>query len=255
MWSCGYDNATVAAEAVAGGFAAVAPFTDYSVSDVLTYNTIAALRNNTSFFQYTSEYNPKWIYAKDKIYLSVKKLSEIRAQNPSRTLGMWIDAEHQDGRTSSQQMTHMQDLAEICANAPSGAFDFVIYTNPLKAPTQVYTGFNDSTTMQTLIADPNVTYISIVISPNFVAPTITEELDEQIALFGSALDMSKIMLVVGLGAPGTEFSVAQQNELRAWIVANQPGQINFWRFYATQGGARSRTPNQVIARLLGLSLT
>lgn len=255
MWSCGYSEADIAAEAIAGGFAAVVPFTDPATSDVLTYATIAGKRDDSSFFNLTSEYNASWRVAQDKIYLSSRKLSELRAQNPSRRLGMLIDAEHQDGRTASQQLAHMQDLAEICYNAPSGPFEFTIYTNPLIAPTQAVTGFNDATTIQTLHADPRVTFISIMITAGYTSATVTDELNDQLALFGSSPDMSKIMLIVGLGSSGNELNSARRTEVRNWIETNRPGQFNIFRYYASMGGLRSRTPNQIIAQMLGLSLT
>ena len=256
MWSAGYSNAAIVAEAAGVGITAVAPFTDINASRVVTWATLNAAKNSTAVFDAVSAYNSSWCYSTgDYIYLPKDKL--VNCVTAGMKLGFMLDAEHQDGRTTAEQLAHVQSMAALAAGAPTGPFEFAVYTNELTANSQKYTGLGDPTTLQTLIVDPNVSYISILVTP----PTTTgataiadmlAQLEGQKALFGGVWDASKIMLVIGIGETNGEFTNAECTELRNWIVTNGIEHVQFWRYGGNAGGALSRQYNQVIARTLGL---
>ena len=260
MWMMGYSDAEIIAYGAQYGYNIVSGF---GTGDVLTWSVGNARKDDPTLFGFPPTVSQPWICSRNKIILPQYRFADFTSS--AVPAGIRIDYELQNGvkngivagpqdYTEEDVVPRLQEWASIIKNAPVTHRETGIYTNPLKAGVQRYTYFNERTLPQ-LIVDPNIDSITVVarapIARGF-GVGMAQYLDAQLALFGDALDYSKISWVLEMGAIKQRNTVEDAAILRDYIVNRGGHSLDIWPNLGTPGGTLDREYNQVLATALGL---
>lgn len=182
----------------------------------------------------------------DRVYLPAPRF--VDGTHPELQLGVVLDYEVQDSRTPANTLAFLQALA---ADLHADGRQLYIYTNPLNAPTEKYTGL-DNTNLPAVLAA--VDFLSIFAWSKSVEGSVAASYAAQIALLGalSAAAWDKLVITFELGtSPGTTLADAQwvRSKMRE-AGTTHPNKVMFWRNYAVQGAAATTLTNQKIAAIV-----
>lgn len=157
---------------------------------------------------------------------------------PADIEGIVLDYEVQDGRTPAETRAFLESFAELVRRAGKKP---VLFTNPLDAPTQRYTGVDASNANALLWAFDRMT---VLLWSGNRQKNLAESYRSQIALLkaGGTVDPKRVWVVFEL--KGTSLDDARMvNDL---IRSEGLGGLMFWRNYATVGGSCDTEVNRKI---------
>jgi len=158
---------------------------------------------------------------------------------PVGASGIVLDYEVQDGRSPQQTAVFLGQFAALVRRAGKQA---ILFTNPLDAPTQRYTGINASNAHALLQAFDRV---GIMLWSRNRQHSIPRSLAAQLALlgWGGPVDRRKLMLVFELR--GTTMQDAAR--VHGLMTRGGFGALMFWRNRAQVGGSCGSYTNRKIA--------
>lgn len=224
--------------AAAAAYEAVAVAAGFSTSDIIPHATLKASPGTYFTSSPTLAGSPYKVMI-DKIWLPPAKLTNQASPTP----GILVDYEVGDNRTPAETYAQLHDLiTTIHAYGYKGA----IYSNPLNAGTQAYTGLTGRDYLWQVHAEWD--YLFILLWSRSVEGDITASWNSQIDLLkGPAgdkpVDYTRIAINFELGIrPGTSESDAEA--VRAIITAHSVPLLFLWPNYATLGGASTRITNR-----------
>ncbi len=157
---------------------------------------------------------------------------------PPNAEGVLLDYEVQDGRTPARTRSFLLEFARLVHGAGKKA---ILYTNPLDAPTQRFTGIDPSNAHELMNAFDRT---SIFLWSRNRQGDIASSFASQLAVLGQP-DPKKLMVVFELA------NTSQHDAAVVKSIASQRGidAVFFWRNYARQGGACDTDVNRKIACL------
>jgi len=156
----------------------------------------------------------------------------------SNVAGIALDYEVQDGRSPSQSL----DFLLRYANFVKGhGRQVILYTNPLDAPTQIYTGIDATNASQLATAFDAIT---MVLWGQNREGDILASANAQLAILGTTAP-SRVLTVFELNTT----SVADARNVRNLILNDAFAGVWFWRNRVQEGGSCDSDVNQKIACL------
>jgi hypothetical protein len=166
------------------------------------------------------------------------------ARLPPDAAGILLDYEVQDGRSPSQTLAFLREFARLVHAHGKRA---ILYTNPLDAPTQRYTGITAANAHAVM---NSFDFLTIVLWSRNRQHDIGESFRAQLDTIraGGPVNPRKLLAVYELN--GT--TVEDAKSTRALLLASGLAGVVLWRDHARQGGDCDAPTNQKIACLLGL---
>jgi hypothetical protein len=159
-----------------------------------------------------------------------------------RGSGIVIDYEVQDGRTPGETLAFLEEFAALVHKAGKKA---VLYTNPLDAPTQRYTGIAPATAHKIYEAFDRT---GIVLWHRNRQGDMAASAQSQLAMLraGGKVDPKRLLPVFEL----RDTTIAEAESVRKLIQSEGMPGVMFWRNYAKAGGDCASDPNRKIACLV-----
>jgi hypothetical protein len=156
-----------------------------------------------------------------------------------RASGIVLDYEVQDRRMPEQTLAFLKEFAALVHGKGKKA---VLYTNPLDAPTQRYTGVAVSNAHQLYEAFDR---IALVLWHRNRQGDIAASARAQIEMIraGGKVDAKRLLAVFELN----ETTIAEAATVRKLILSEGMAGVMFWRNYAKAGGDCSSPANRKIA--------
>lgn len=151
--------------------------------------------------------------------------------------GIVLDYEAQDGRSPAQTRTFLLRFAALVARHKR---QVILYSTPLDAPTQRYTGLDADNI-------PDVAHafdrIAVMLWSGNRQGDIERSLNSQLQLLGPEVRPQKMIALFELR--GT--TLADAGKLHGWLAAGKFGGVMFWRNLSKQGGSCDSDVNRKIA--------
>lgn len=190
----------------------------------IAHATLAA--NPNQYFTQASVFGPgSWRVSRDIIYIPTWRICDAGGE------GIVADYEVQDGRTEAQTTAYVEQFAQDCHDY---GFKAYLYSNPLNAGVQQYSGIGDN--VPDLHAAVDFMGPAVYARVPEGANGILQAYDNQMAMFGGSLNTSKIALTVGLGLYPNATSLSDMQGLNANITGDGIAMAMVWRYFAPQGG-------------------
>lgn len=181
--------------------------------------------------------DPAAARALDPAILDICVMPEGRL--PAGGTGIVLDYEVQDGRTPDHTKTFLESFAALVHSHGKKA---VLFTNPLDAPTQRYTGVGASNAAALLRA---FDHLVIFIWSGNRQKDIEASFRSQWSMLGGG-PANKLLVVFELA--GT--TVEDARVTRRLVLEHKLGGVMFWRNHARQGGDCAEPVNRKIACLV-----
>jgi hypothetical protein len=159
----------------------------------------------------------------------------------AKAAGVMLDYEVQDGRSTDDTLAFLTKFAELVHRSGKKA---LLLTNPLDAPTQIYTGVSEANANRIHRLFDRVTLFAW--SENRQGD-IQASLDHQWEILGAAGPVDPSRVIVNFELAGTSLDDAAV--VRRFIRGHHLSGVLFWRNQARQGGSCSTEVNQKIACL------